>query len=608
MGSSDERWVGPVVFLESRPHPFGVFVAVKRAVSAGIHRIRTSRAARWALGVSVLTAACTGRIGGAPSGGAGGGASGLAGASGQVGATGTGAGGAVVPTPPGTTAVGPAGLRRLTPTEYWSSVSDVLGLGATVPAPVIEDVAAISGFKNIAASTLTISAQGVASFDDAALAATALVFGDATKRAALVGCQPTAASDPCVRTFVQSFGRRAWRRPLETAEVDRYVGVVASLAPMADVWTGLRYAVAGLLESPWFLYKVELGEPDPARRYPLRFSAYEVAERLSYFLTDTTPDGPLLDAAARGETLTDAGLAAQMARLGASPRAHAGTARFFREYLGTEQLASLVKDSATFPSATSTLAAAMRDEVDATMADLVFTRHGDLRDLLDNHQTFVNAELAALYGLPAVKGTALVPATLPSAGVRQGLLGMGAFLAINARTNRTSPTLRGRFVREQLLCESIQPPPANVATSFDMAPAMAGQTLRQRLEPHMSNAACSGCHALMDPLGFAFEHFDGLGAYRTMDAGNAIDDSGAVDGQSFVGPRELAAALRGMPAVTACLTKQLYRYATGHLETDGEGPVVTAIGARAQTAGNAFVDYLDATALSDGFRYAGQAP
>ena len=322
----------------------------------------------------------------------------------------------------------------------------------------------------------------------------------------------------------------------------------------------------------------------------------------------SAPDGPLLDAASRGETLTDAGLGAQAARLVLTPQAHAAVGRFFHEYLATDDLATLVKDGTVFPKATPTLAAAMRDEVDATAMDLVFTRRADLRDLLDNRQTFVNAELAALYGLPAVKGTALVPATLPDTGVRQGLLGTAAFLALNARTNRTSPTLRGKFVREQLLCEPIQPPPANVAAAFDQAAPAPNTTLRQRLQTHMSNAACSGCHALMDPLGFAFEHFDALGAYRANEGGLLIDDSGTVDGHTFTGPRELAAVLRGMPEVTSCLSKRIYRYATGHLETDGEAPVIAGLGARAQTAGNAFLDYLTATAMSDGFRYAGNAP
>jgi hypothetical protein len=559
--------------------------------------------------LSLAFAACSGRIstGGATAGGTGS-AGVTAGGGGGAGATGTAGAAGATPTPPGTTAVGPAGLRRLTPTEYWHSVSDLLGLDATVPAPVTEDVAAISGFKNVAASTLTISAQGVSQYDDAALAATALVFGDATKRAALVGCtpSPTLAADPCVRAFLTTFGRRAWRRPLATAEVDRYAAIVATLAPMADAWTGLRYAVAGLLESPNFLYRVELGEPDPGKRFPLRFSAYEVATRLAYFLTDTTPDDALLDAAARGETLTDAGLAAQAARLLATPRAHAAVGRFFREVLSTDELATMAKDAATFPKATPALAAAMRDEVEALTADLVFARRADLRDLLDTRQTFVNADLAALYGLPAGKGTALVPATLPD-GPRVGLLGTGAFLALNARSNRTSPTLRGLFVRERLLCEPVQPPPANFAATFDMT-STANQTLRQRLTQHMSDAACSGCHALMDPLGFAFEHFDGLGAYRANEGGKTIDDSGTVAGHAFVGPRELAAVLRGMPEVTACFGKQIYRYATGHLEGDGEGPVLAGINARAQAAGNAFVDYLTATVASDGFRYAGNAP
>jgi hypothetical protein len=563
--------------------------------------------------------ACSGRIGGAsgPSGaaggpgmaGMGGGAAGIGAGAGTGGGAGSNGAAGTAAAPPSTTAVGPAGLRRLTPSEYWSSVVDLLGLDATAPAPVTEDVAAISGFKNVAASTLTISAQGVSQYDDAALSATAQVFGDATKRAALVGCTPATATDPCVRTFLQGFGRRAWRRPLETAEVDRYAAIVTSLAAMADVWTGLRYAVAGLLESPHFLYRVELGEPDPAKRYPLRFTAYEVATRLAYFLTDTTPDAALLDAAARGETLSDAGLAAQAARLLASPRAHAAVGRFFREYLSTDDLATLTKDAADFPKATSTLAAAMRDEIDAMTSDIVFARKADVRELLDTHQTFVNAELASLYGLPAVKGTALVPATLPDTGVRQGLLGTGAFLALNARTNRTSPTLRGRFVREQLLCQPVAPPPANFTTAFDAAGGTsANQTLRQRLTQHMADMSCSGCHALMDPLGFAFERFDALGAYRANEGGKTIDDSGTVNGHSFVGPRELATVLRALPEVTDCLAKQIYRYATGHLEAGDEVPVVRGVVTRAQSAGNTFVDYLTATVASDGFRYAGGAP
>jgi hypothetical protein len=524
-------------------------------------------------------------------------------AGGSIAAAGsTGAGGA-------TLGLAPGGMRRLTPTEYWNSLVDLLRLDAATPAPVTEDVAAISGFKNVAASTLTISADGVSAYADAAVSTAGLVFGDATKRAALVGCAPTGAADPCVRAFLQAFGGRAWRRPLAAAEVDRYTAVVAELAPMADVWTGLQYAVAGMLQSPYFLYRVELGEPDPSGAHRLRFSAYEMAERLSYFLWDTTPDDALLAAAASGDTLAAAGLDAQLTRLLAAPRAQAGVQRLFREYLSTDDLAAMTKDATLFPHATPTLAAAMRDEIQATVSDLVFTRKADIRDLLDNRQVFVNAELATLYGLTGVTGTALVPATLPDGGPRAGLLGTAAFLALNARTDRTSPTLRGKFVREQLLCEPVQPPPANFAATFD-APgaATAGQTLRQRLTQHMSDAACSSCHALMDPLGFAFERFDALGALRTTDAGQAIDDSGTIDGLMFTGPRALEAALRTMPAVTGCLARQIYRYATGHLETNGEAAVLANVGTRAQAAGSAFVDYLRAVAESDGFRYAGAAP
>jgi hypothetical protein len=506
--------------------------------------------------------------------------------------------------------LGPAVMRRLTPTEYWNSATDLLGLDDTLSRPDIEDVGALSGFKNIAASSLTISAQGVEQYENAALSITRPIFADATKRGALLGCQPTAAADPCVRAFLQTFGRRAWRRPLTSAEIDRYQAIVTNMAAMADVWTGLQYAVAGLLQSPWFLYRVEIGEPDPARRFPVRYSAYEMAGRLAYFLWDTTPDDTLLDAAARGDTLTDAGLQAAAARLLTSPRAQAGVSRFFGEYLETDGLDTLTKDATVFPKATATLAAAMRAEIQATLGDLVFTRRADIRDLLDNRQTFVNAELGALYGIGGITGAAMKPVTLPDAGPRQGILGFAGFLAMNARTNRTSPTLRGRFVRQQLLCEPVAPPPANFAATFD-APSGTGattQTLRQRLVQHMSDTACSGCHALMDPLGFAFEHFDALGAYRANEGGKPIDDSGSVNGHAFTGPRELAGILRQMPEVTSCLTRQIYRYATGRLETGAESPIIDGIGTRASASGNAFLDYLGAVAASDGFRFAAGAP
>jgi hypothetical protein len=160
-------------------------------------------------------------------------------------------------------------------------------------------------------------------------------------------------------------------------------------------------------------------------------------------------------------------------------------------------------------------------------------------------------------------------------------------------------------VREQLLCEPVSPPPANFAATFDAPGTAKAGTLRQRLVQHMSDAACSSCHALMDPLGFAFEHFDAQGAYRANEGGLPIDDTGTVDGTAFTGPRALATALRAMPAVTGCLARQIYRYGTGHLETDGEAAVLADVGGRAQAAGNAYVDYLRAIAESDGFRFAG---
>ena len=185
----------------------------------------------------------------------------------------------------------------------------------------------------------------------------------------------------------------------------------------------------------------------------------------------------------------------------------------------------------------------------------------------------MNAELAGLYGLPAVAGTAFAPVKLPDAGLRAGYLGQASFLALNAHSNTTSPTYRGKFIREMLMCQSIPPPPMNVPP-LPMDTGTATQTMRQKLAVHRAVEPCKTCHTLMDPLGLAFENFDALGASRTMDAGQVIDASGDLDGTAFAGPRELEKLLSQDPATMACVARNLNPYVTGHIESNGEEPAV----------------------------------
>ena len=181
----------------------------------------------------------------------------------------------------------------------------------------------------------------------------------------------------------------------------------------------------------------------------------------------------------------------------------------------------------------------MRQETQLFLSDLAITRDGDFRDMFVSTTTFVNAELAGLYGLPAPAGTGFAAATLPDSGLRAGYLGQGSFLALNAHSSTTSPTYRGKFIREMLMCESIPPPPMNVPPLPADMPGAAPQTMRQKLAVHRAVEPCKTCHTLMDPIGLAFENFDGIGSARTMDAGQVIDASGDLDGMAFAGPREL---------------------------------------------------------------------
>src|SRR5258708_21738068 len=255
-----------------------------------------------------------------------------------------------------------------------------------------------------------------------------------------------------------------------------------------------------------------------------------------------------------------------------------------------------------FPQKTDTLGPAMREETARFMADVAFARNADFRTLFDSRDTFVNAELAKLYGLPPVSGTDFVKATLPDSGLRAGYLGQGSFLTLNAHSNSTSPTNRGKFIQEMLRCITIPPPPNAVPPLPDDA-SVAGKTMRQKLEVHRAVEPCKSCHSVMDPLGLAFENFDGIGAFRTTEAGQTIDASGDIDGQHFAGPRALAAILRNDPDVGACAARNLYRYAMGHIEgIDGnEEPAVATIINAFQASQYHFGDLMQAVVTSPAF-------
>jgi hypothetical protein len=237
----------------------------------------------------------------------------------------------------------------------------------------------------------------------------------------------------------------------------------------------------------------------------------------------------------------------------ADGKAKRALSAFSDQLFGMKHLEEATKDPAVFPLWTDSLKASMRRELELRVEDMVFTRKGDFLSLFDDRSTFVNAELAKFYGLPAVAGDGFLPATFPADSPRAGLLGAGAVLAGHALPQRTSPTQRGKFVAESLLCRAVPPPPPNVPP----LPPMAGPdaTLRERLEMHRAAPQCASCHAIMDPMGFGMENFDSIGLPRTMDGTKPVDATGTLTGPGLARPStrcRRASAVAKIGSISCC--------------------------------------------------------
>jgi hypothetical protein len=258
------------------------------------------------------------------------------------------------------------------------------------------------------------------------------------------------------------------------------------------------------------------------------------------------------------------------------PRAHRAVAAFVDDLYGVRSLEEASKDPAFFPKFTVTVKEAMRTELQLRVDDLVFGSKGDFLSLYDSRTTFVNAELAEYYGLPKPTGEGFARVELPAGSPRVGLLGAGAILSAFALPQRSSPTTRGKFVTGALLCIEVPPPPPGIPA----LPAMsdASLTMRDRMSAHRTTPSCASCHGLMDPIGFALEHFDAGGLYRDQDNGNTLDTTGALtDGTKFDGLVELSGALRKQPIAGPCLVSKLYQNALGRPAVSVDSAAIDAL-------------------------------
>jgi hypothetical protein len=477
-------------------------------------------------------------------------------------------------TPADPTLAGTMVLRHLSQVEYLNTIRDLLKDTSLTTA----DVPAESPIGNF--DTFPFLVPDVVGSTDAnaySSLATTLAANAVANISTLLTCKPTAGNtaseSACLTTFLGTFGVNAYRRPLTATEISGFQALYqAGRTTLALDFTGaIDLLIEEMLQSPGFLYHWEEGPSktvhDTTNPNVIQLDPYAVASRLSYYLTSTMPDQTLLAAAAAGQLSTAAQIGAQAQRLLQSSNASAAVQNFFEQLFQVTNLPSVSKDPTAYPNYDGTLVTAMDAEFRAFFSSNVLKGSGLFSDLFTSKSTVVNQELAKVYGLTGVTGTAMQPVTLDAN--RSGFLTMPAFLAVNGASNDSNGIYRGHAVFMQALCNALTPP-ANVMIPTP-PPPMPGQTMRQVLDVHGQQACAKGCHSLMDPLGFAFENYDGIGQYRTTDNGSPVNSvvTVSLDGATLTVNNgvELASLLSTSSAARQCFATQWVRYAVGRPDT-----------------------------------------
>lgn len=476
---------------------------------------------------------------------------------------------------------GPVAMRRLTRVQYDNSIVDLFGPDIVIPT-ISEPDTIKGGFLSVGASTSSYTARGVESLENASYGIAKQIIENESIRSTILPCTPVDHTDAdCATEFVAELGERVWRRPLTQEEINSYSNIVLEAAGVyTDFHKGVEFAIAGLLQSPNFLYRIELGEDDPDNPGQRRFTDTELASRLSFFLWNSIPDQELLEAAKSGSLSTREGLFTQAKRMLDSPKAKDGVANYFNEYLRLYKLKDMTKDPTLFEHYSHQLSEDAATETLKFLENIVFEEESDIRESLTAKSSFVNHRLAAIYDIP-YSGTTeeFQYVEHPESRHRPGLLGQVSFLAQHGHSVSTSATLRGSAVRSILLCYEIPPPPVDVDTSIPEASGTT-LTLRDRVAEHLENPSCAGCHMLMDPIGLGLENFDSIGRWREKDNGVTIDATGDLDGVHFTNPTELAKLISENERFTWCMTRGLGRYATGREESRDEEAHVEVLNER----------------------------
>ena len=404
--------------------------------------------------------------------------------------------------------------------------------------------------------------------------------GDTESRQRIFTCRPTAPEDegPCAAQILSTLARRAYRRPPSEVELDRLLTAYRDGRHAAGFDAGIELAVRQLLVEPAFLYRIEGSPRDvaPDTTYPV--SDLALASRLSFFLWSSIPDDELLDVAERGQLRDPTVLDQQVRRMLADRRSEAFVTNFTGQWLYLRTLPDVKPDMERFPDFDETLRRAMRRETELFF-ESILQENRSVLELLTADYTFVNERLAEHYGIPTVNGSHFRRVALDDAN-RRGLLGKGSILAATSYAHRTSPVLRGKWILENLFGTPPPPPPEDVPDLKEDNAEGEVLSMRDRMVQHRANPVCASCHAMMDPLGLALEHYDAVGRWRTRsEAFTPIDASGAMlDGTTFDGVDGLREVLLSRSELfVTTLTEKLLTYALGRGVESGDAPVVRGI-------------------------------
>jgi hypothetical protein len=455
-------------------------------------------------------------------------------------------------------------MRLLSRAEYLNTVRDLVG--------------EISGLQNALGPANEASAFGLVQpditqvetekFQKAAdLIAKALVE-NADALSTIAPCAEGAVERDCARQVVETFGKRAYRAPVtDEADLERHLVLYDSGATTGYAH-GIELLLRGMLQAPRFLYRVELGTDERINERAVRLSPFEIASRLSYAIWETLPDPALEQAAAEGKLSTPEGIENELARLLDDPRGARAVRRFLASLIHLVDLDRVVKDETRHPDwQGAPLRRSMQAGAEAFFDHVLANEGGSLSALFTSKTVLYDEHLGPYYGM---SGTSDFGTLEIADGTVSGLLTLPALLTLQAKPSESSPIYRGKFVREALLCQQLPAPPANIPKPPEVEE---GVSTRERLRQHEVSPACAGCHQLIDPVGFAFEHYDELGRYRESDGGEPVDATGEliltrdIDGP-VDGVVELGQKLATSTEVRECMARQWFRFALDRFEQD----------------------------------------